>query len=83
MLQVQQEMFPAQVAFPFTVVDRKKLEAKEQNRIKTTTGASDKTFDLVEPTARIDDPVRMYLQQMGEIPLLSRPEEISLAKFLL
>ncbi len=29
---------------------------------------------------RIDDPVRMYLQQMGEIPLLSRAEEIRLAK---
>jgi RNA polymerase primary sigma factor len=29
---------------------------------------------------RIDDPVRMYLTQMGEIPLLSRSEEISLAK---
>jgi RNA polymerase primary sigma factor len=28
----------------------------------------------------IDDPVRMYLMQMGEIPLLSRPEEISAAK---
>jgi RNA polymerase primary sigma factor len=27
-----------------------------------------------------DDPVRMYLTQMGEIPLLSRREEISLAK---
>ncbi len=27
-----------------------------------------------------DDPVRMYLQQMGEIPLLSRQEEVYLAK---
>ncbi len=26
-----------------------------------------------------DDPVRMYLTQMGEIPLLSRPQEIALA----
>jgi RNA polymerase primary sigma factor len=34
----------------------------------------------VEPTHRIDDPVRMYLTQMGEIPLLVREDEISLAR---
>ncbi|OQZ04499.1 MAG: RNA polymerase sigma factor RpoD [Candidatus Brocadia sp. UTAMX1] len=31
-------------------------------------------------TEKIDDPVRMYLTQMGEIPLLNRDEEIMLAK---
>ena len=36
---------------------------------------------LLEPGARrIDDPVRMYLSQMGTIPLLTREEEIRLAK---
>jgi RNA polymerase primary sigma factor len=30
--------------------------------------------------AAVDDPVRMYLMQMGEIPMLSRKEEISAAR---
>ncbi|HUN82406.1 MAG TPA: sigma-70 family RNA polymerase sigma factor, partial [Phycisphaerae bacterium] len=37
-------------------------------------------FPVEAPSRRIDDPVRMYLTQMGEIPLLTRAEEISLAK---
>ena len=41
---------------------------------------TEETAELAEPTPRIDDPVRMYLQQMGEIPLLKRSEEIALAK---
>ena len=47
----------------------------------------EETDDLVLETelaevdvGRIDDPVRMYLTQMGQIPLLTREQEISLAR---
>nr|MBA3686199.1 sigma-70 family RNA polymerase sigma factor [Planctomycetota bacterium] len=36
--------------------------------------------DDVELGEKIDDPVRMYLSQMGEIPLLTRDQEIELAR---
>ncbi len=41
----------------------------------------ERTKKTVSPaTLPIDDPVKMYLKQMGQIPLLSRENEIELAK---
>jgi RNA polymerase primary sigma factor len=42
-----------------------------------TEGAEAEEVELGE---KIDDPVRMYLSQMGEIPLLTRDQEIELAR---
>src|SRR5436190_11981619 len=63
-------------------------EAEEREAGPTTAAAADEdaraeldlSFMDEEDTRRIDDPVRMYLTQMGSIPLLKREQEIALAK---
>ena len=42
--------------------------------------AKAKIGNVADASGKIDDPLRMYLTQMGVIPLLSRDEEIALAK---
>ena len=61
------------------VADAESPHVPDRRRRKNA--RSNKSRELVEDKSRrIDDPVRMYLTQMGEIPLLTRQQEISLAK---
>ena len=53
------------------------LAAKE---VQAGRPAVESALDLPITTEKIDDPVRMYLTQMGEIPLLTREQDISLSK---
>ncbi|MBG6208301.1 RNA polymerase primary sigma factor [Labrenzia sp. EL_126] len=46
----------------------------------TSTTAVAKTTNTKEPADRTDDPVRMYLREMGSVELLSREGEIAIAK---
>jgi RNA polymerase primary sigma factor len=54
---------------------------EEANELAEQTGtAVAATTTKKEPTDRTDDPVRMYLREMGSVELLSREGEIAIAK---
>ncbi|MBA3845915.1 MAG: sigma-70 family RNA polymerase sigma factor, partial [Planctomycetes bacterium] len=55
-------------------------EANEEDAGLIYEGYNPNAEDDVEAGEKIDDPVRMYLSQMGEIPLLTRDQEIELAR---
>jgi len=72
------------------VIEADEVEAEEESpadaeeeagELAESTGtAVAKTTTAREPTDRTDDPVRMYLREMGSVELLSREGEIAIAK---
>ena len=62
------------------IIDEADVGEEQEAESRARQEAQDESPDKSTPTERIDDPVRMYLTQMGEIPLLTREQEISLAR---
>ena len=52
----------------------------ENEEEEQTTEVASKTKKTTERADRTDDPVRMYLREMGSVDLLSREGEIAIAK---
>ncbi len=78
------EIFPEDCNSPerideiFATLDAHDIELRD-DPVSEPDSDSDSS-DSNELPEKIDDPVRMYLTQMGEIPLLTRAEELLLAK---
>ncbi len=60
--------------------DIKVVESEEELEKIPLAVKRDQKKVKVRKFVQIDDPVKMYLKQMGQIPLLSRNEELTLAK---
>jgi len=69
-----------------SIIDEADTEEREDNQdmlaevVAEAAEAASPFGDSDGDGRHIDDPVRMYLTQMGEIPLLSRDKEIALAR---
>ena len=53
---------------------------EDDNRSVVAPGLPARSETRAEPAERTDDPVRMYLREMGSVELLSREGEIAIAK---
>jgi RNA polymerase primary sigma factor len=59
------------------------IEASEVDRVKDGKKPDDAEEEEEKPEVKLDildDPVRMYLKQMGQVPLLTREQEVEISK---
>ena len=81
-----EQVFDRLQAMEFTVIDQAEVE-----KYKDLRRARRPTIENIEPEERarkaadtrldvLDDPVRQYLKQMGQVPLLTREQEVEISK---
>lgn len=67
------------------VLNKQESDARRAAQQKMLENADNEQFDIMKERellewSRSDSPVRMYLREMGQIPLLTKEEEVSISK---
>lgn len=67
------------------LLNQQEAEARRVAQLKYIQEATNEQFDILKQHellewSRSDSPVRMYLREMGQIPLLSKEEEVEISK---
>jgi RNA polymerase primary sigma factor len=64
----------------FNNLEIKLLDSAEVDKFKKKKEENEEETARSNQSDMLDDPVRMYLKQMGQVPLLSREEEVEISK---
>jgi RNA polymerase primary sigma factor len=64
----------------FNNLEIKLLDSNEVEKFKKKKEETEEESARSNQSDMLDDPVRMYLKQMGQVPLLSREEEVDISK---
>ncbi|HQU08444.1 MAG TPA: sigma-70 factor domain-containing protein, partial [Opitutales bacterium] len=74
---------PEEIENVLNILDNLEIEIMDEDELKEHKQKSEEAEEIELQNAQsdiLDDPVRMYLKQMGQVPLLTREQEVEISK---
>ena len=74
---------PESIENVMNILDNLEIEILDEDEVESYKAKRDESEEEEARTAHVDildDPVRMYLKQMGQVPLLTREQEVEISK---